>query len=79
MRILPGVIALAISLTGASICFADESVQQQFQGFNLNGYTDSGKKAWDINGDKADISDDQIKITNVNANSFDKHKANLAS
>ncbi len=58
---------------------AQEGPTQQLEGFNLNGYTTAGKKSWEINGDKADISDDKIKITNVNANSFDKQKTNLTS
>ena len=52
---------------------------QQLEGFNLNGYTTGGKKSWEINGDKADISDEKIKITNVDANAFDKQKVNLKS
>lgn len=59
---------------------SDAPVGQQLEGFNLNGYTPTGKKAWDINGDKADISDEQIKVTNVNANLYNpKQNANLTS
>ena len=51
----------------AGIGHADDlAPTQQLEGFNLNGYTTSGKKSWEINVDKADISDDNIKITNVN-------------
>ena len=68
-------------LMGNSFAMADESgPTQQLEGFNLNGYTDTGKKSWEINGDKADISDDKIKVTNVNANFYDpKQNANLTS
>lgn len=53
---------------------------QQLEGFNLNGYTEGGKKSWDINGDKADISDSQIKVTNVDANFYNpKENAKLTS
>ncbi len=54
-------------------------VQQQLQGFNLNGYDDRGKKTWEVNGDKADISEDKIKVTNVDANFYGKENANLTS
>ena len=60
-------------------CAEDAVPAQQLEGFNLNGYTTGGKKSWEINGDKADISDDKIKITNVNANAFEKQKVNLTS
>ncbi len=53
---------------------------QQLEGFNLNGYTETGKKSWEINGDKADITDEKINVTNVNANFYDpKQNANLTS
>lgn len=53
---------------------------QQLEGFNLNGYTISGKKSWEINGDKADITEDKINVTNVNANFYDpKQNTNLTS
>lgn len=58
----------------------DLAPTQQLEGFNLNGYTNSGKKSWEINGDKADINDQTIKVTNVNANLYDpKQNANLKS
>jgi len=65
-------------------CRADESTEtgpasQQLQGFNLNGYNSNGEKSWDINGTKADISDTDIKITNVDANFYGKEQANLTS
>ncbi|MBF0571531.1 MAG: LPS export ABC transporter periplasmic protein LptC [Candidatus Omnitrophica bacterium] len=66
------------------VSHADESTQsaaasQQLQGFNLNGYTNSGEKAWDINGAKADISESNIQITNVDANFYGKEQANLTA
>ncbi len=52
-------------------------VGQQLQGFNLNGYANDGKKQWEINGDKADISDEKINVTNVDANFYGQQNANL--
>lgn len=66
------------TVTTNSIGIGD-GVQQQLQGFNLNGYSNNGQKAWEVNGDKADISDDKIKITNVDANFYGKENANLKS
>ena len=57
----------------------EEAVQQQLEGFNLNGYNNNGQKTWEVNGDKADISEDKIKVTNVDANFYGKEKANLTS
>jgi LPS export ABC transporter protein LptC len=57
-----------------------ESAPTQVEGFNLNSYEETGKKAWEINGDKADITEEKINITNVNANFYDeKQNANLTS
>jgi LPS export ABC transporter protein LptC/lipopolysaccharide transport protein LptA len=57
----------------------ETAIQQEFEGFNLNGYTDGGEKSWEINGDKANISDNKVKITNVDANSFGDQNVNLKS
>jgi len=64
------------------VAFADESTEsapssQQLQGFNLNGYSNTGQKTWDVNGTKADISDSNIQITNVDANFYGKDHGNL--
>lgn len=58
---------------------SSSGMQQQLQGFNLNGYSNTGQKTWEVNGDKADIFDDKIKIANVDANFYGKEKANLKS
>lgn len=65
-------------------CRADEAAgtpgsSQQLQGFNLNGYSNSGQKTWDINGTKADISENDVQITNVDANFYGKEQANLTA
>ena len=57
----------------------DSGVQQQLQGFNLNGYNNTGQKTWQVNGDKADITDEKIKITNVDAKFYGKENGNLTS
>ena len=57
----------------------EKAIEQEFEGFNLNGYTDGGAKSWEINGDKANISDEKVKITNVNANSYGEQNVNLKS
>jgi LPS export ABC transporter protein LptC/lipopolysaccharide transport protein LptA len=57
----------------------EKAIEQEFEGFNLNGYTDGGSKSWDINGDRAKISDQKVKITNVNANSYGDQNVNLKS
>jgi LPS export ABC transporter protein LptC len=73
-----------------SICRADEAAgsnsavdsgpsSQQLQGFNLNGYNNNGEKAWDVNGTKADITDSNIQITNVDANAYGSQQTNLTA
>ncbi|MDE2027209.1 MAG: LPS export ABC transporter periplasmic protein LptC [Candidatus Omnitrophica bacterium] len=53
------------------------SPTQQLQGFNLDGYNNQGQKTWDVNGDKADITQSNIQITKVDANFYGKQQANL--
>lgn len=65
--------------SGTEVSAKEKAIEQEFEGFNLNGYTDGGAKSWEINGDKANISDENVKITNVNANSYGVENVNLKS
>ena len=67
------------SLTNSDKANNSAAVAQQLQGFNLNGYNDTGQKTWEVNGDKADISDDKIKVSKVDANFYGKENSNLKS
>ena len=75
---------LAVFALCTMLCRADETTEstpptQQLQGFNLNGYNNDGEKTWDVNGTKADITDQKIQITNVDANFYGKQQANLTA
>jgi LPS export ABC transporter protein LptC len=81
---------LAVFILCSVVCRADETTEtnssdssggpsQQLQGFNLNGYNNTGQKSWDVNGTKADISDSNIQITNVDANFYGNSEANLTA
>ena len=77
-------LCLAVFILCSVVCRADESTgaapsSQQLQGFNLNGYSNTGEKSWDVNGTKADISDTNIQITNVDANFYGSQQANLTA
>ncbi len=52
---------------------------QQFEGFNLQGFTEDGKKAWTVNGSNADILGDKIKIMDVDAESYGDEKVFLTA
>ncbi|OGX27579.1 MAG: LPS export ABC transporter periplasmic protein LptC [Omnitrophica WOR_2 bacterium RIFCSPHIGHO2_01_FULL_52_10] len=65
-------------LGGTSVVWAGEP-GQQFEGFNLQGYTRDGKKSWTVNGDNADILGDKIKISNVAGESYGDEKVNLTA
>ncbi len=52
---------------------------QQFEGFNLQGYTRDGKKSWTVNGDNADVLGDKIKISNVAGESYGDEKVSLTA
>ena len=71
---------LAVFALCSIVCQADETKEsQQLQGFNLNGYNNNGEKSWDVNGTKADISDTNIQITNVDANFYGSQQTNLTA
>ncbi|MCA9409318.1 MAG: LPS export ABC transporter periplasmic protein LptC [Candidatus Omnitrophica bacterium] len=52
---------------------------QKFQGFNLEGFNDNGDKAWEVNGETADIMGEDIKLSNVDANSYGEKHVNLTA
>ncbi len=78
-------IFLLLALLGPLTAWGDESVEsspssQQLQGFNLNGYNNNtGEKTWDVNGTKANITDSNIQITNVDANFYGSQTTNLTA
>ncbi|MBN1869439.1 MAG: LPS export ABC transporter periplasmic protein LptC [Candidatus Omnitrophica bacterium] len=76
MNILVSLGLLLVLQTG--ILSADEP-EQKFQGFNLQGYNDSGEKAWNVNGDTADINGNKIILSNVDANTFGEQKMNVTA
>jgi len=81
IKILPWLVVIALSCV---ICRADQTTEnaassQQLQGFNLNGYNNQGDKTWDVNGTKADISDQNVQITNVDANFYGSQNTNLTA
>ena len=68
------IVLLSSSMPGFS---AAEDPAQKFQGFNLEGFAEDGSKSWDVNGDTADILGAEVKLTNVDANSYGKQKMNV--
>lgn len=71
---------MMISCICAGMSYAAEpGQQQQFDGFNLEGYKDNGQKAWVVNGDQADIHGSQIDISNVDAETYGDEKVNLTA
>ncbi len=56
-----------------------QNTEQKFEGFNLEGFSETGQKAWDVNGDSADFVGPNIKISNVNANSYGDQSMNVTA
>lgn len=75
-RIFPLLLIVMVGTT--EVVWAGEP-GQQFEGFNLQGYTKDGGKAWTVNGDNADILGDKIKISNVDAESYGEEKVYLTA
>jgi len=67
-----------VLLWSAGGLYAEEP-EQKFQGFNLQGYDDGGEKAWNVNGDTADIVGSEIILSNVDANTFGEQKMNVTA
>ena len=56
-----------------------EEPEQKFQGFNLQGYDDTGEMAWTVDGDTANIAGSEIILSNVDANTFGEQKMNVTA
>ena len=80
-RIVPNIMKRHILIFLLLFCFsayaAAEDPGQKFQGFNLEGFADDGSKSWDVNGDTADIEGQEIKLTNVDANTYGERTMNV--
>ena len=80
--ILAGAVLLAVFVTGA---YANEepkndTVQQKILSFNLEGFSEKGAKQWDIQGDSAEVmqQENKIKLNNVVAKAYgDEAEATL--
>lgn len=68
-----------ILLFVSSIVIHAEDAPQQFQGFDLAGYGEGGKKTWDVKGDHADIIGDIVKLTDIIANAYGEEQTNLTA
>ncbi len=58
--------------------FAQQGAQQ-FEKFNLQGYTDAGAKSWDVKGDTAQIEGNIVNINHVDANHYGQQQVNLTA
>ncbi len=55
-----------------------EQVTEQVKSFSITGFSDSGKKAWEMEGKSANIFSDIIDLSDINADSYgDDVKVNL--
>ena len=72
------ILTIAIFFVGTMLILADDA-PQQFQGFNLEGYTQNGQKSWDVTGDTADVLGSFINLSNIVANAYGEQKMNLTA
>lgn len=76
---LQKIILTSVIIFISSIVIHAEDAPQQFQGFDLAGYGEGGKKTWDVKGDHADIIGDIVKLTNIVANAYGEEQTNLTA
>ena len=72
------ILTCTILLVGSMVLHAEEPAQQ-FEGFNLEGYSQNGQKSWDVKGETADIMGNLIKLNNIVANAYGDEKMNLTA
>ena len=69
----------SIFVTASIIPSYGEDSPQQFEGFNLSGYTNVGEKSWDVKGDTAVFMGSIIAMTNIVAHGYGEQKMNLTA
>ncbi len=72
------ILTFIILFIGGMTLGAEENAQQ-FEGFNLSGYSNAGQKSWDVKGDTADIMGNIIKLTNIVANAYGDEQMNVTA
>ncbi len=72
------VLFFCLLLLLSSPTFAQQGAQQ-FEKFNLQGYTDAGAKSWDVKGDTAQMQGNMVNINNVDANHYGEQQVNLTA
>lgn len=71
-------LTLFVLLVNSAVIYAEDA-PQQFQGFDLAGYGEGGKKTWDVKGDHADMVGDTVELTDIVANAYGEEKTNLTA
>lgn len=72
------ILTFIIFFVSSMVIHADET-PQQFQGFNLEGFTQNGQKSWDVTGETANIMGSLINLTNIVANAYGDQQMNLTA
>ncbi len=71
------VLLAGLNLNKINNLYAEENVDQKFQGFQLHGYDNNGNKSWEVKGDTADVVGTKVKLSNVDANTYNENKMNV--
>ncbi len=75
---IPVIFALVFAAGTPSLSHALEE-NTKIDGFNLEGFGDDGEKAWEVNGENADVQGMLIKLTNIIAHSYGKDHYQLTA
>lgn len=76
-------ISIVVFFSVVSISQLSEAIskepEQSISDFNLSGFGQNGKKAWEVSGKSADIYSDQIKLTDIVGKIFDEENVTLVA
>ncbi|MBU4343093.1 MAG: LPS export ABC transporter periplasmic protein LptC [Candidatus Omnitrophica bacterium] len=63
---------LILVLFLSSVCLAQDEPEQEVGGFSLVQYGDSGEKKWEMKGKSAELEDNDVKVNEISALSFEQ-------
>ncbi len=69
-KIIFNLTLLLFVLCFACIAESETESDQQITDFNLSGYSQQGKRTWDVKGKTADFLDEMVNLSDIDANSY---------
>ncbi len=76
---MKNIFLIVLALLNVSLLAWAQDSTQQIDGFSLEGFSKTGERSWNVNGVTADVQDDVIVISDVDANAYGDRTVNITA